>query len=102
MSKQIEMHFTEIMRLSEQLNALAKKLRTLAGDEVMQIIRENKACWNSEGADILMGKEAKISAGILSEAERLCKAAGEMEGQAKRMYQSELINVQHGLTRTYS
>lgn len=100
-SKQIEMRFAEIMHLSERLCELAKALRNLSENEIMQTICKNKACWNSECADILTGKEAKISAGIVFEAERIHTIAEEMGQQAKRMYQSELINSQLATVRIY-
>lgn len=101
-SRQIEMHFTEIMRLSEQIDKLAGDLRATACNELMQIICKNKACWNSSCAEILIGKEEKIGMGLLFEAEELCRIAGEMRQQAKRMYQAELTNNQLAATRTYS
>ena len=102
LSRQIEMHFTEVMRLSEQIDKLAGDLRVTARDEVMQIICKNKACWTSNCAEILIGKEEKIGMGLLFEAEELCRIAAEMRQQAKRMYQAELTNNQLAATRTYS
>lgn len=97
----IEMHFAEIMHLSEQLSTLAKSLKLAAEEELMQNICENKACWNSECADILAGKEVKLAGGITARAKDLEKIAGEMEDQAKRMYQSEMLNIQLAATRIY-
>ncbi len=102
LSRQIEMHFTEIMSLSEQIDKLAENLRTAARNELMQIICKNKACWNSSCAEVLIGKEEQIGMGLLFEAEELCRIAAEMRQQAKRMYQAELTNNQLAATRTYS
>ena len=57
--QKIEMHFTEIMQLSEQLRNLATALKEKAEDELMQIICENKSSWNSACEDILSGKEVR-------------------------------------------
>lgn len=100
-SKRIEMHFTEILHLAEQLHKLADQMKATAENEMMQIICENKACWKSECADILIEKEVKISAGLAAEADKLNATAQEMERQAKRMYQSERINNQLAVTRIY-
>lgn len=102
LSRQIEMHFAEIMHLSEQIDRLSRDLKTVAREELMQIICKNKACWNSSCAEILIGKEAQIGTGLIFQAEELCQIAGEMRQQAKKMYQAELANNQLAATRTYS
>lgn len=101
LSRQIKMHFTEIMHLSEQIDKLAEDLRLAADNELMQIICNNKTCWNSSCAEILIGKEEKIGKGLLFEAEELCQIAKEIRQQAKRMYRAELTNNQLAATRTY-
>ncbi len=99
--QKIEMHFTEIMQLSEQLRNLATALKEKAEDELMQIICENKSSWNSACEDILSGKEVRISARIAAEADELLMISGEMEEQAKKMYQMEMLNCQLAATRIY-
>lgn len=89
---QIEMHFTEIKHLSKQLKELAKKIKNFSEVELMQGVCEMKAGWNSECADVLAGKEGKIIESINLEAQKLNMAAEEMEEQAKKMYQAEIIN----------
>lgn len=101
-SKEIEMHFAEIMHLAEQIEILAGALKSAAVDELMQIICKNRACWNSRCADILIGKEAKIGAGLIHEADKLYEIEAQMKQQAKRMYQAELMNNQLAATRIYS
>lgn len=97
----IEMHFAEIMHLSKELDGLAKKLKILAEQEVMQMIRENRACWVSECVDILGEKGGKIGSDLYTEAERLLKTASEMESRAQRMYQTEMMNIRLAATRIY-
>ena len=99
-SGKIEMYFAEIMHLSEQLCQMAKTLKAV-GEEGMQIVCENRACWNSRCGDILTGKEVKINAELKREADKLDRIAREMERQAKQMYQSELVNKQLATTRIY-
>lgn len=97
----IEMHFKEIMDLAAHLKDLAKKLSDIAEAEMMQIICSIKAGWNSECADILVGKEVKIAAGLAEKAVQLNVLAMEMESRAKKMYQSERANTQLAVTRIY-
>ncbi len=97
----IEMHFAEIMRLSEELDHLAQSLKLLAEQEMMQMIRENRACWVSKCADILGEKEGKISGSLCAEAERLLKTATEMKDRAQKMYLSEMMNIRLAATRIY-
>ncbi len=99
--QKIEMYFTEIMQLSEQLRNLATALKEKAENELMQIICENKSSWNSACEDILSGKEVRISARIAAEADELLMISGEMEEQAKKMYQMEMLNCQLAATRIY-
>lgn len=101
-SREIEMHFAEIMHLAERIEMLAAALKSAAEDELTQIICKNRACWNSRCADILIGKEAQIGAGLLHEADKLYEIAGQMKRQAKRMYQAELACGQLAATRIYS
>lgn len=99
--QKIEMHFTEIMHLSGRLKELSGKLKSTAENKVMQIVCENRACWSSECADIVVQKEVKINSQLVSEAECLTVIAEEMESQAKKMYQSEMFNYQLAATRIY-
>ncbi len=99
--QKIEMYFTEIMQLSEQLCNLAIALKEKAQEELMQVVCENKSCWNSACEDILSGKEAGISTRIVAEADTLLVISGEMEEQAKKMYQIEMLNCQLAATRIY-
>lgn len=99
--QKIEMHFTEIMHLAARLRELSGKLKSTSENKVMQIACENRACWNSECADIVVQKEVKISGQLVSEAENLAAIAEEMESQARKMYQSEMFNYQLAATRIY-
>lgn len=100
-SQTIELHFNEIMSLASRIRELAGKLRSLAGDEMMQAIGGIKAGWKSECADILTGKEVKIVSMLLEETEHLNSLAEEMERRAEKMYQQEMANIRLALTRIY-
>ena len=97
----IEVHFKEIMDLAGQIRELSKLLDSLAKEEMMQNICNIKAGWNSECADILVGKEVRIASGLAQEADQLNVIAAEMEDQAKKMYQSEISNIQLAVIRSY-
>jgi len=97
----IEMHFSEIMRLSEELCGLADHLKALGERELMQLIRENRECWSSECADILGKKEVNTGRCLCAEADRLLKTAKEMESRAQKMYQSEMLNIRLAANRIY-
>ncbi len=97
----IEMHFTEIMDLSGKLREQADAIKNLSETGLMQVIFEIKAGWNSECADILAGKEVKISEGLCQEANRLFQIAEDMEEAARKMYRSELANSQLAIFRSY-
>ena len=97
----IEMHFAQIMHLSEELESQAKSLKALAEQEMMHLIRGNRRYWVSECADILGGKEGKICSSLCAEAESLLKTAGEMESRAQKMYQSEMMNIRLAAVRIY-
>ncbi len=56
-SQTIELHFKEIMSLASRIKELKRKLSSLAGEEMMQIINSIQAGWNSECADILTRDE---------------------------------------------
>lgn len=100
-SREIEMHFREIMDLSEALKGLAKELSCISEAEMMEIICGIQAGWNSECADILVGKEVKIAARLTEEAVKLKELALEMESKAKKMYQSETENIRLAAVRIY-
>ncbi len=101
LSGKIELYFTEITHFAEQLELLAKSLKNLSEEELMRIVCENRACWNSRCGDILTGKEMKIGLGLKLEANRLGETAREIKRQAEKMYRSELANIQRGTTRIY-
>ncbi len=97
----IEMHFAEIMNLAEALRGQAGSLKALGEQEVMEAVRGGRACWISECADILGRKEVKISTELCAEADRLLKLAEEMERRARKMYQSEMMNIRLASMRIY-
>lgn len=97
----IEMHFKETMDIAVRLNELSKRLEDVAEKKMMQIICSIKADWNSECADILVGKEVRIASELAKEADQLNALAVEVESRAKKMYQSEILNTQLAITRIY-
>lgn len=97
----IEMHFAEIMRLAKELDGLSGSLRNLAEQEMMQMIRGNRACWDSRCADILGEKEGRIGSSLRMESEKLLKTAREMESRAQKMYQTEMMNIRLAAIRIY-
>lgn len=96
----IEMHFNQIMRISRELGDLTGSLQALE-TEVSELSRRNKTCWSGECARILAGKEVKIAGRLGAEAQALLRTAGEMEDRAKRMYQSEMMNIHLAAARDY-
>ncbi|MCM1135544.1 MAG: hypothetical protein NC400_08210 [Clostridium sp.] len=97
----IEMHFAEVMKLSEQLSGLAEVLKTLGSEEIMRISAAGKSCWNSKCADIVAGKEVKLGMELVSEAEVLLEIAKELERRAQKMYRTEILNSRLAATRIY-
>lgn len=97
----IEMHFTEVTRLSAELASLEKALKAAGENDMMRLVSEEKSCWNSECADVLAGKEVKLCVLLISEAERILKIAEEMEKRAKKMYQAEMLSNQLASVRVY-
>lgn len=97
----IEIHFAQIMGLSQELQNLASSIRGLGERELMQISRAGRDCWSSECAQILAGKEVKVASRLCAEAEALAKTAAEMERRAKKMYQSEMMNIHLAAERIY-
>ena len=100
-SQTIELHFNEIMGLASRIRESSRELNNFAENKMMQIICCIKAAWNSECADILTGKEAKIASSLIEEAKHLNDLAQEMESQAGKMYQREIENTRLAITRIY-
>lgn len=98
----IEMHFAQIMQAAESLTDLSKSLRALGEQELLQAVRENRACWMGRCADILGEKEGRTGNSLCAEADRISKIAKEMEDRARKMYQSEMMNIRLAATRIYS
>lgn len=97
----IEVHFKETMEIAVRLKELSSELHNVAEKKMLQIICSIKAGWNSECADILVGKEVRIASELVEEADQLNALAVEVESQAKKMYQSEMTNRQLAITRVY-
>ncbi len=97
----IEMHFKEVMDLAARLKDLSNELNNLAQEEILKIIKGVRSEWNSECADVLLEKEVRLAAGLEEEANQLHIIAEEMESQAKKMYQWEIINTRLAVTRVY-
>lgn len=97
----IEMHFKETMALAEQLKNLSRAVKDVSENQIMQTAYQIKTDWNSECADIILGKEVKLVAGLLKESDTLNRIAEEIEGQARELYQAELLGAQLARTRIY-
>ena len=100
-SQTIEMHFKEIMSLAMHLKELSRELDHLVQEKMMQIVYSIKAGWNSECADVLVGKEVKLAALLIEEANQLNSLALDMEERAEKMYQQEMANTRLAVTRIY-
>lgn len=100
-SQTIEMHFKETMEAADRLKELAKELSDAAQKDMLQIICSVKADWNSECADILVGKEVKVASSLAQEAVKLHTLALEVESKARIMYQSEMNSTRLALIRIY-
>lgn len=97
----IEMHFEEVMKLSELLSGLAKELKGLGDEEVMRLSASVRKGWSSECADAVAGKEARLGGQLISEAELLLGIANELEQKAGKMYRTELMNSHTAAIRIY-
>ena len=97
----IEMHFAQIMQVAESLTDLSKSLRALGEHELLQAVRENRACWMGRCADILGEKEGRTGNSLCAEADRISKIAKEMEDRARKMSQSEMMNIRLAATRIH-
>lgn len=102
MSKaKIEMHFQEIKQLSDQVRDLAERMKKKVQEELMGAVTGTKQVWNSECADLLIGKEVRLCGQLLEEADELLRIAVQMEEQAEKMYRMEMINHLLAETRIY-
>lgn len=97
----IEMHFKEAMDLALRLKEEADKLNKLAGEEMMQILCSTRTGWNGRCAELVLEKEVRLAARLKEEACCLNKIAAEMEGRAREMYQSEILNYRLAASRIY-
>ena len=91
-SQKIEMHFKEIMNLSEQVRVLGEEIRRKAQEDMMSVISNTKAAWNSKCADLLVGKEVRLNGRLMQEADELIRLADGMREQAENMYHMEMTN----------
>ena len=97
----IEMHFQEIKQLSDQVRDLAEEIKKNVQEKLMGAVTGTKQVWNSECADLLIGKEVRFCGQLLEEADELLRIAVQMEEQAEKMYRMEMINQLLAETRIY-
>ena len=99
--QEIEIHFKEITNLADRISNLSERLKVVACEQIRTVLRDTKNAWNSECADLLIGKEARLSEGLMDEAEKLKETAVRMKEQAEKMYQTEMANDLLGKVRIY-
>ncbi len=97
----IEVNFREAMKLSAQLEGLAEAMKILGEDTLMQNICAIKTVWNSESADLFLGKEVKLVSQLQEEAIQIKELAGDLAKCAQIMYQIEMGNQILAVTRLY-
>lgn len=97
----IEMHFKEILSLTEKLKRLSEDLGGIGEETIPEAIAVAKRGWNSESGRKLMERELKIGMQIREESDALRHLTEEMEKQAKEMYRAEQMNSQLAVTRIY-
>ena len=99
--EKIEIRFTEVMNLSEQIGAVACEISNLAEDKLLQISGSTKRAWQSGSAELLCKKEVMISEQLAEEAERIRKISLELAEAAGTMYLAERANNLLAGTRIY-
>lgn len=101
LSKTIEIHFQEILSLTEKVRSLSEDLGGIGEETIPRVINDVRRGWNSECGKKLMERELKLGMQIREEAEILGHLSEEMKKQAEKMYQAEQINSQLAVTRIY-
>lgn len=99
--EKIEIRFTEVMNLSEQIGSISGQISKVAKQSILQLTDSTKAVWQSQSADLLCIKEVKISEQLTKEAENIRKIAVELEEGARAMYLAESANNLLARTRVY-
>lgn len=99
--QKIEMHFQEIKNLADRMKDISEEIKQTVQEEFMSAVNNTKAAWNSECADLLIGKEVRLCGQLLEEADCLMKLAAQMEEQAEKMYRREMTNRVLAETRIY-
>lgn len=97
----IEMHFKEILALTERVKRMSEDLGRVGGETIPGAVAGAKRGWNSASGKKLMARELKIGQQISEESDVLRRLAEEMEKQAKEMYRAEQMNSQLAVTRNY-
>lgn len=97
----IEMHFKEIVSLTEKVKRLSEGLGRIGEETIPGAIAAAKRGWNSASGGKLMERELKIGRQISEESVALKRLAEEMEKQAEEMYRAEQMNSQLAVTRIY-
>lgn len=100
-SKTIEMHFREILSLTDKIKCLSEDLTGIGEETIPEAIVAAKRGWNSESGRKLMERELKIGIQVREESEALRHLAEEMKKQAEDMYRAEQMNSQLAVTRIY-
>ena len=100
-SKTIEIHFREILVLTEKIKCLSEDLTGIGEEAIPEAVVAAKRGWNSESARKLMERELKIGTQVREESEALRHLAEEMKKQAEEMYRAEQVNSQLAVTRVY-
>lgn len=101
LSKTIEIHFQEILSLTEKVRRLSEDLSGIGEETIPGAINVIRRGWNSECGKKLMERELKLGMQIQEEAEILGHLSEEMKKQAEEMYRAEQINSQLAVTRIY-
>lgn len=99
---EIEVHFSQMKVLSQELQDVAERLKRTADILGMESISEIRKAWESVYTDRFIKKEIKLLEKIGETAVDLGDISVEICDKAKRLYESEQKNALAAKIRSYS
>lgn len=98
----IEMDFNKAKKQADELESLAKELKSVATSDYENTINQINANWQSDCSGEYIRKANTVKERMIKSANSLSKAADTIRQVAQNIYNAELASIELAEARTYS
>ena len=98
---EIEVHFTEMTQISDEVAQLAENLQKIIGTEGMDTVNSVREAWVSDNAGFFIKKGLARMETLQKRGANLLELSADIQKRATQIYEAERWNELTAMTRRY-